>query len=83
MGSTQNSVWSSHWKDRPYDPVSGKTVSWNDDVIGAGVDVTTNNYHDVLDIDKKEAEILQDNHIMITEYINVGAGIRGGSHEVP
>jgi hypothetical protein len=57
-----------------YDPASGKTINWTDDVVGAGIDVTSN-YYDVLDIDEQEKEVLQSNHEEIMEYINVGAGI--------
>ncbi len=58
----------------------GKAVQWTD-IATVSVDdenKVTTNYYDVLEIDERKLEVLQNNRKELIEYVNVGAGIGGG-----
>jgi hypothetical protein len=63
-----------------YNPSTGKAVQWTN-IATVSVDdekeVTTNSC-DILGIDERKLEMLQNNHEELIEYVNVGAGIGGG-----
>ncbi len=67
-------------KSGTYDPSMGKAVQWTDiaTVSINNENKVTTNYYDVLGINESKLGVLQSNHNEITEYVNVGAGIRGG-----
>jgi len=69
-----------------YDPVTGKTVSWN--VTAFDVDVETETealvvketgYYGIFNVvDSTEVAMLAMHHMQISEFANVGAGVGGG-----
>jgi hypothetical protein len=65
-----------------YDPSTGKTIMWSD-VLASTEELSTKsmtqlNYYDVLGIGENELQVIKSHNNVLTEYINVGAGIRGG-----
>jgi hypothetical protein len=63
-----------------YNPSTGKAVQWTV-IVTVSVDdknKVTTNYYEILGINKRELEVLQNNHKELIEYVNVGAGIGGG-----
>ncbi len=67
-------------KSGTYDPSTGKAVQWTDiaTVSVNNENKVTTNYYNVLGINGSKLGVLQSNHNEITEYVNMGAGIRGG-----
>ncbi len=67
-------------KSGMYNLSTGKAVQWTD-IATVSVDdknKVTTNYYEVLGIDKRELEVLQNNHKELIKYVNFGAGIAGG-----
>ncbi len=63
-----------------YNLSMGKALQWTD-IATVSVDdenEVTTNYYDILGINKRKLEVLQNNHEELIKYINAGAGIRGG-----
>jgi hypothetical protein len=68
-------------KDGSYNPSTGTTIKWSD-VVAAEVDDIENlvaNYYEVLGINENEVKVLQMLNNIVSEYINVGAGVGGDS----
>ena len=70
-----------------YDPVTGKTVSWNVTVLEVDVEtveigtgaLVVQGYYDIFNIvDLSEIALLAMHHMQFTEFANIGAGMGGG-----